>query len=187
MRLFIGIPLTAKIVAEVSALTRSLDSVADGLRWMPPESWHITLDFLGTTKPDQYACIVSRLRELQHDAVPIGFSEFGFFDRAGVFILQVKLTSELAALQRSVAAVSAQCQFSPEDRTYRAHVTLARSRAGGAGLRILKAKIPARANLGTFIAKSFAIYESFLGSSGSRYEIRETFLLTGSPPAEGSQ
>ena len=184
MRLFIGIPLAAKVAAELAAVTRPLQSAEDGLRWIQAESWHITLDFLGTTKPDQYTCIVSRLRELQHAAVSIEFSEFGFFERAGVFILGVRLTAELASLQQSVAAVSAQCQFSPEDRPYQPHVTVARSKAGGAGLRALKPRIPTGAKPGAFTAKSFALYESLLGPSGSRYSIRETFLLTRSPPAE---
>ena len=62
MRLFVGIPLSPAVIDELSATSMRLQSHADGLRWSTPESWHITLQFLGNTP--EYECIVSRLRDL---------------------------------------------------------------------------------------------------------------------------
>ena len=67
MRLFVGIPLPAGVIEELSAISMRLRSSDDGLRWSTPESWHITLQFLGNTP--EYECTVARLRELRTPAV----------------------------------------------------------------------------------------------------------------------
>ena len=62
MRLFVGVPLADEVIEELSAVSMRLHSSEDGLRWSAPESWHITLQFLGNTS--EYECIVARLGEL---------------------------------------------------------------------------------------------------------------------------
>jgi 2'-5' RNA ligase len=157
MRLFVGIPLTAAVIEELSAISMRLQSHADGLRWTAPESWHITLQFLGNTQ--QYECI-------------------GFFDRAGVFFAGVNITSELETLQQRVTGATGLCGFIPETRPYHPHITLARSKAkGGRGLRELKSKIHRDPRFSAFVADVFVLYESVPGPGGSRYEIRDRFTL----------
>ena len=176
MRLFVGIPLTAAVIEELSAISMRLQSQADGLRWSAPESWHITLQFLGNTQ--QYGCIVSRLRELRLPTLPIQLEGLGFFERAGVFFAGVNLTPELEALQQRVAGATGFCGFTPETRPYHPHITLARSRGkGGHGLRELKSKIHRDPRFSGFVADVFVLYESVPGLGGSRYEIRERFTL----------
>src|SRR5271156_493848 len=100
MRFFVGIPLAPAVIEELSAVSLRLQSGADGLRWSAAESWHITLQFLGSTQ--QYECIVARLRELRSAAVPIQLEGLGFFERAGIFFAGVRLTPQLATLQQRV-------------------------------------------------------------------------------------
>jgi RNA 2',3'-cyclic 3'-phosphodiesterase len=176
MRLFVGIPLTAAVIEELSAISMRLQSQADGLRWSAPESWHITLQFLGNTP--QYECIVSRLRELSSPAVPIQLEGLGFFDRAGVFFAGVNLTPELEALQQRVTGATGLCGFIPETRPYHPHITLARSKGkGGRALRGLRDKIHREPKFSGFVADVFVLYESVPGHGGSRYEIRDRFTL----------
>jgi 2'-5' RNA ligase len=177
MRLFVGIPLATVVIEELSAISMRLQSHADGLRWSAPESWHITLQFLGNTP--QYECIVSQLRELRSPTVPIQLEGLGFFDRAGVFFAGVNLTLELGALQQRVTAATGLCGFIPETRPYHPHITLARSKSRGAGgLRELKGKIHRDPRFTNFVADVFVLYESVPGPGGSRYEIRERFGLS---------
>lgn len=177
MRLFIGIPLASAVVNELSSLSLRLRSSDDGLRWSTPESWHITLQFLGNTTEEQYTCIVQRLRELRFAPVPLRLESVGFFDRAGIFFAGVDLTPELLSMQQRVTASTYPCGFPPEDRPYHPHITLARTkgRNGKSSLRKLKDGIRVQPRFTGFIATEFLIYESFLGPSGSRYEIRERF------------
>jgi 2'-5' RNA ligase len=176
MRLFVGIPLTVAVIEELSAASMRLQSQADGLRWSAPESWHITMQFLGTTP--QYECIVSRLGDLRSSPVPIQLEGLGFFDRAGVFFAGVNLTPELEALQQRVIGATGLCGFIPETRPYHPHITLARSKGkGGRGLGELKSKIHRDPRFTSFIADAFVLYESVPGPGGSRYEIRDRFTL----------
>jgi 2'-5' RNA ligase len=179
MRLFIGIPLAASVVEQLEKVSMRHRVEGDGLRWSTPESWHITLQFLGNTSDTQYECIIARLRELQAAPVPIELDELGFFDRAGIFFAGVALTPELLGLQQRVIAGTGPCGFAPEDHPFRPHITLARSkgRRNAVGLETLKAKIRHEPKFSRFVAEEFLLYESFTRPTGSQYEIRERLRL----------
>lgn len=178
MRLFVGIPLAAAVIEELSAVSMRLRSSADSLCWSAPESWHITLQFLGNTP--EYECIVAHLHELRSAAIPIQLEGLGFFDRAGIFFAGVMLTPALQALQQRVTEATGLCGFIPETRPYHPHITLARSKSKGAhGLRGLKGKIHREPRFSSFIAGEFVLYESVARGGGSQYEIRERFPLAG--------
>ena len=179
MRLFIGIPLAAAVVGELAAVSARLKSTEDGLRWTAPESWHITLKFLGNTGEEQYAWLVERLRQVHSSPVPVRLEELGFFERAGVFFANVGLTPELLSLEKRVAAATGLCGFAHEARPYHPHITLARGKGVGRGpeLRELKSRIHRQPTFTKFIAEEFILYESLLGTTGSRYEIRNRFPL----------
>lgn len=179
MRLFVGIPLSAPVIDELEKISLRHRAKGDGLRWSTPESWHITLQFLGNTSETQYECVVARLRELHSARVPIELDEIGFFDRAGIFFAGVSLTPELLALQRHVTTATSLCGFIPEDHPFRPHITLARSkgRRRTKGLETLKAKIRHTPKFARFVAEEFVLYESFTRPTGSQYEICERFRL----------
>lgn len=179
MRLFVGIPLAASVIEQLEKVSMRHRVKEDGLRWSTPESWHITLQFLGSTSQTQYECVVARLRALRAAPVPVELGELGFFDRAGIFFTGVALTPELLMLQQQVTAATIPCGFTPEDRPYRPHITLARSkgRRKAVGLETLKTKIRQQPKFDRFVAEEFLLYESFNRPTGSQYEIRERFRL----------
>ena len=179
MRLFVGIPLAAAVVDELAKASIGLRSGGYGLRWTARESWHITLQFLGNTSPEQYGCVVARLRELHSPAVPVRLEELGCFERSGVFFAGVKVSPELQLLQRQVSEATALCGFAFEARPYQPHITLARSKDKSRqhGMDELKAKIRRQPEFTRFVAREFVLYQSFLGPGGSRYEVRERFSL----------
>jgi len=173
MRLFIGIPLAAGVVEELAALRERLQSPSDGLRWSDPAGWHITLQFLGKTGAEQFACLVPALRRITFSPFAIQLDPPGFFDRAGVFFAGVRLSPQLVRLQELVVAATRPCGFIPEDRPYHPHITLARTKGGRSALTALKRRIGAVKPFSGFTADEFLLYESFPGPGGSRYEVRE--------------
>ena len=177
MRLFIGIPLDAAVVAELGAVADRLKPQSEGLRWSAPAGWHITLQFLGATTPGQYTCVRDGLSQIHCATFAIQLEPPGFFDRAGVFFAGVRLTPELTGLQQRVLAATRPCGFIPEDRPYHPHITLARDNSRGRALRQLKSRVPGDARFSSFVAREFLLYESFPGPGGSRYEGRERFLM----------
>jgi 2'-5' RNA ligase len=178
MRLFVGIPLAEVVRGELSALTARLKSKNDGLRWTAPQSWHITLEFLGNTGPEQYECVAARLGELHLPPVPIALEKVDLFARSGVLIVTVRVSPQLLQLRQRVSAAAGLCGFVPEKRPYQPHITLARSKERGPELIMLKAKIQRQPAFTSFVAGEFLLYESFL-EAGSRYEIRQSFPLHG--------
>ena len=180
MRLFIGIPLAAATADALAAIVHQLHAKAgpQSLRWSARESWHITLQFLGSTKPEQYDCIAARLRELRSSPLRVKLGGLGTFDRAGVLYVEVCVTPELTALQQAVIAATCPCGFVPEERPYHPHITLARRKGkGGSELRNVKLQMQQQPKLAGFTADSFVLYESVPTPEGSRYDVRERFPL----------
>ena len=181
MRLFVGIPLPSSLSDELSRISLRYQSLKDNLRWYPPDSWHITLQFLGSVTPEQHACILSALQSISHPSVPVSTDALGFFDRAGVFFAQVALSPELVSLQQHVTAANLPCGFTPETRPYHPHITLARTkgRSGARSMRALQSQLQALPYrlFANFTASEFVLYESIPTPSGSRYEIHNHFPL----------
>ena len=157
MRLFLGIPMAEAVIHELASVRAQLERPSDGLRWSMPESWHITLQFLGNTTPDQLKCISAGLREIASPSVPVKLGGLGFFDRAGVFFASVLLSPETIALQRHVAAATSRCGFVPETRPYQPHITLARNRGQSNGIRRLKTAILPEPRFPAFAAREFLL------------------------------
>jgi 2'-5' RNA ligase len=130
MRLFVGIALASAVVRElesvVARLRSSVVSGDGGLRWTEPDSWHITLQFLGNTTPEQYSCLMEQLGKVRSAPAPVQLGSLGCFERAGVFFADVAVTPGLAALGRSVVAATGKCGFAAETRPFHPHITLAR-------------------------------------------------------------
>jgi 2'-5' RNA ligase len=179
MRLFVGIPLEPTVLSELSAAVARLRSGSDALRWMPPESWHITLQFLGNATAEQYDGLLARLGEVHAARVPIHLGELGSFDRAGIFFADVALNPELVALAARVASATSHCGFVPETRPFHPHITLARAKGQSRGqpLHALQRRIQRRAAFTPFLASEFLLYESHLSSAGSAYEVRHHFRI----------
>lgn len=183
MRLFVGIPLPPSAAEALDTACRRLRPRLDGLRWAGRDSWHITIQFLGASSTEAFECVASSLSEVQFRAVPVRLEALGIFDRAGIFLIGVKLLPELAELQRLVLLATGRCGFVAEARNYQPHITLARAKGSGGrqSLRRLRREIiadaPAARALSTveFTANEFLLYESFTSPEGSRYEVRRRF------------
>jgi 2'-5' RNA ligase len=184
MRLFVGISLADAVVRELAVVVARLRSPiptppVGGLRWTAPESWHITLQFLGETAPEQYECLATRLGEVRAAPVAVQLGHLGFFDRAGVLYVDAGLTHGLAALEQLVVAATSRCGFVAEKQPFHPHITLARAKGHGRGaeLRELRGKIRSQPSFTRFTAREFLLYQSHLGPSGSKYEVKARFGL----------
>jgi RNA 2',3'-cyclic 3'-phosphodiesterase len=179
MRLFLAIPLAESVTAELARLASRLRAAAPDLRWSAPESWHITLQFLGNTTPAQYECLIPRLAALDASPVPIQLAELGIFDRAGILHLAAEPTSQLLRLQQLAVSATVPCGFEAESRPYHPHITLARTkgRRGSRSLKALAARLPAQRKFPRFTAREFLLYESHPSAAGSTYEVRHRFPL----------
>ena len=185
IRLFIGIALADAVVRELKSATARLRSSAgsasNALHWTLPDSWHMTLQFLGNATPAQFACLTAHLATVRSAPVPVELGALGCFDRAGVFLADVLPAPALAALAQRIGAATAHCGFVAESRPFHPHITLARAKGHGrgAGLRVLAAGIHNQRPFSRFTAREFLLYESHLNAGGAQYEVRARFPLDG--------
>ncbi len=134
MRLFLGIALSPETQAELERYVANL--AGSGLlpgRASAPRNWHVTLVFLGEADEARRAGLQRQLDGADlgppfavEVAGPGGFPNAA---RAHIVWLGVGIHSEaLARLQLKVSAASVAAGFTPEDRSFAPHMTLARAK-----------------------------------------------------------
>lgn len=177
MRLFIGIPLSEPVTRQLSSTVSRLRRHDDGLRWSSPESWHITLQFLGETSIDAYRCVAERLSLVASPTTSLQLGALTMLSHSGALVIDVQLSPELIALQRRIVAATSQCGFVTESRPYHPHITLARSRGRNSRSIGHLAQSDNAPVLSSFTASEYLLYESHLGPGGSKYRVLERYAL----------
>ena len=149
----------AGVVDLLAALPRP---TVPGLRWTTPDQWHVTLRFLGAV--DDVGAARSALAGVEIAPVVARLGPaVGRFDHR---ILHVPVAG-LEPLAAGVVAATADLGEEPEDRPFRAHITLARAtRRAQVDLRPL-AGGPFEAD---WPVDSVCLVQSHLSPKGARYE-----------------
>lgn len=163
------------------ALADRLGAVAVPGKVVPPENWHITLRFLGATDQVAYERVLAALDESGlGPGFEVGLGEMGAFPRprsATVTWLAVTEGQDRLEELAGEAEEAAQAAgFAPEDRPFRAHLTLSRVRPPQDVSRLIE-EVPA-VDL-EWRCRSIVVYRSHPGRGGVRYEPLETFPLDG--------
>lgn len=195
MRLFVAIDIDEPIRER---LARFLDGVrafapAQEVRWVQPESLHLTLKFIGEAGPDRAEQIRRALAGIRAQTAELTFRGHGFFPSAKaprVFWIGIQAGPNLSQLTSAVDAALAPFSTMRERQPYTPHLTLARAGSGrpqgGPGdapsirFQKLQEKL-ARApepEFGTMTAREFILYESKLSPAGAEYRKIERFALS---------
>lgn len=152
------------------------------LRWSAPESWHLTLAFLGTLDPATVGEVRARLSHVarRHEPMRLQAGGIGAFPSAGqarvVWYGVEDPDGRLAALAADLADSLRLEAGSP----FRAHVTLARVRRGSADLRGWLSEASESAPTGTLEVRQLELMRSHLGEGAPRYERLAAMHLGGS-------
>ena len=177
--MFLGLALSDEARAAMERVSLRLRAADDGLRWSSPEQWHITLAFLGSVESVGESVLLRELRRIRLPAAPLEIDGLGTFDRVGILYSAVEVTPALAELQRATAEAVRASGLMLDDRPYRPHVTLARSkgRAGMQTLKRLRPMLEQQRPRVRWTATEFALYESQSSPGGSQYLVRARFAL----------
>jgi 2'-5' RNA ligase len=136
MRLFAAITPPADALAELEARTAPLRPAWPALRWTRQDAWHVTLAFLGEVDQSVLPDLRTRLGRAahRHPCLKLSIGGSGAFSAAArARVLWAGIHGDqraLAALAASAAAGARRAGAPPpdEDRRYRPHLTLARSK-----------------------------------------------------------
>ncbi len=194
MRLFIALDLDDAIRDRIRLFMDGVRNFAPDVRWVRPESLHVTLKFIGEKPAESVDQIKIALSAI--DAIPISitFQGYGFFPTSKsprVFWIGMQAGPELAALASSVDEATAGLGIPKEEHAFTPHLTLARGgrgsgsphRQNGDGpnrnFHRLQEKLAALPSpeFGTMAAHEFFLFESELGRGGSRYKKLARFPL----------
>lgn len=131
IRAFVALPVPDHLRARLAALMSELLPHVHGLRFVRPEGIHLTLRFLGSTSTEQIQALQQRLAAAAA-ACPRGeaqVSGLGIFPDHGpprVLWLGLHLPEPVLFLQRACEAAAVAAGMAPEERPFRAHLTLGR-------------------------------------------------------------
>ncbi len=190
MRLFIALDIDEDIRRRIEMFVEGVRGFAPDVRFVGPDSFHITLKFLGET--DKVEQIKAALHEVRGTPFQISFRGYGFFPgvkNARVFWAGIEAGAELQELATAVDTAMTTLRFEKERGPYRPHLTLARSGSGRpvkmrgdhpnaifAGLNHKLSQLPPP-EFGTMTAHEFYLYESKLLPRGAQYTKLAAFPL----------
>lgn len=178
-RLFVAVPigdgLRETLAGAVDGWRDRHDLV--GLRWSAPETWHLTILFLGATDHEAVPRLVRELEGVAARHAPIAVSTGGlggFPSAARARVAWYGVEDPDRRLRRLADDVRG--AFAPgEPARFRAHITLGRAKDEPIDLRpwIAAARPPA----GTLSVAEVALMRSHLGRGPARYETVATLAL----------
>ena len=176
-RLFIGVPLTADAREGLQkVLPRNLPG-----KLIPPQNWHFTLRFLGSTLPSARQEIATRLRAATcGKAFTIRFAELGAFPlprRARILWVGVDEGAErLIQLAAIAEAAARSAGFAAEPKEFRPHLTRSRIEPPVSVKTLLSTNMKVGLRMPV---TAVVLYRSRLGGGGpARYEEVERFELS---------
>lgn len=185
MRCFIAIEVVPAIRQKLAELTlklrRALRGNRGGIKWVEPNLMHLTLKFLGEV--DDTAVIdVGRIIDqvaASHRGFELSVEGVGCFGKpARVIWVGIQENPALMTLQADLEGRLSEANYPAEERSFSAHLTLARIKDPSAG-RDVPGLIEADRNirLGSFQVDSLKLFHSELTPQGPIYTVIRTSKL----------
>jgi 2'-5' RNA ligase len=176
MRLFIAIPIPNSVKERLIQLEQPIR----GLRWERRQKLHLTLKFLGETESERRQELQNSLRAIKFDVFNITLKGLGYFPenaRPKVVWVGVEKNKALMTLQQEIEKECVKIGFTPESRSFKPHITIARSK--GVSKRDVDSFVKHHKdfNIADVPVSNFVLYESVLKPKGSVHSRLETFEL----------
>jgi 2'-5' RNA ligase len=188
-RTFIGVDIGGAIRASATALQKELSKSGAEVKWVTPESMHVTLMFLGEVDDRELhaVCKVVKSAAVGEPAFPLRVSGVGAFPTPRrPKILWAGITDGAEPLQRLNAALERPMSelgcYRKEERGYTPHLTLGRVK-GDADALVLAAELPKRLawNGGSATVDELLVYSSEMDRDGPVYTVIGRAPLAGRP------
>ena len=189
-RTFIGVDIGDAIRANTAALIKDLSKTGAAVKWVAPESMHVTLLFLGEVDDRELHAVCKAVKEVAAGEPPFPLRVSG----VGAFptprrpkILWVGITEGVEPLRRLYAALEERMLdlgcYRKEERGYTPHLTLGRAK-GDADANALAPEIPKRSAWegGRFAVDEVLVFSSELARDGPVYTVIGRAPLSGREP-----
>ncbi len=177
-RLFVGfrvaVPAANSLASAVETLSRRTREAGLAAKWVPTANYHVTLKFLGFTRPEAVIAVRDAVETAVVGTPPMKvkiarIGGFASLEKATVIWAGVEdLTGGLADLAARIDRGAVALGYPAEPRSFHPHVTLARLRESRP---VKEAVLPlAEQMFGDTRVEGVAIFESETKSAGSAYK-----------------
>ena len=177
MRLFVGLSLPGDVRTQLGRLERGIPLA----RWVPFESMHITLAFIGEVSGAKAQEIAVELGGIRGRRFPVsirGVGHFGPSHQPRSLWAGVELSEPLKQLRASVLRRLEQIEVVLQRRRFRPHVTLARLRgeAGHHFANFVSEHSPLR--ISDFTVTTVDLFSSHLSAEGAVHDVINCYPLS---------
>ena len=182
MRLFVALELDEAVRSRTAVLLRQLEPAASQVKWVKPQSLHLTLKFIGEQPEDKLSALVEALAAVPAPGpLEVSFRGLGCFPNERhprVFWVGVLAPPALGQLAAAVERALAPLGIEPEQRPFSPHLTLGRLRQGS---RLWSLPLGWEAHrsedFGHYTATELFLYQSRLSPHGAEYVKLKHFPL----------
>lgn len=175
-RLFIAVKIAEDLGKNLVEVQKQLQKIVSEVKWTREDQFHITLKFLGEVPSSRVQEIAEQLLRVGQKTQPFEIELKG----AGAFpnpfkprVLWVGLErgeEEMTHLAQAVDQALQTLGFAPEDRPFKAHLTLGRPRVVKENLKLAQALQNLEAlPLGRMRVNTLILYRSILKPEGPEY------------------
>jgi len=186
MRLFVALDIDQQIRDRIASFMSEMRGLAPAVRWVQPESLHVTLKFIGERPEPMVKDIENAMRGVRVAPFQCAFRGAGFYPNersARVFWVGIQADASLAELAAQIERSLVPLGIEPEKRAFSPHLTLARAGNGSGAPGRQKGDRPNRSfsalqaklstipspDFGKMNAAEFFLYRSQLSSRGAHY------------------
>jgi len=170
VRVFAALPLPPVVAGTLDSALARARLASPGLRWVSSTGFHITLHFFGEV-PEQGVTALQRVfddAELRVPAIPARLGRIGQFPaRGNPRVLWVGLArgeAEIRAYWDLFERKLSPLGWTPDERGFSAHITIARAGRSAAGTLDADLEMPS-----DFLMEECVLFQSILGSAGAHY------------------
>ncbi|MEJ7762855.1 MAG: RNA 2',3'-cyclic phosphodiesterase [Thermomicrobiales bacterium] len=136
-RLFLAVPLPAEVTALVGDLVGDLEKEGWPVRWVAPDTSHLTIAFIGEVPAEQAELLRMALpvRIAAHAPFRLRTADLGVFPNLKLpRVLWLGLygpAHRLVTLREAITGLLRELDLPHDDRPFHPHITLGRVRSGG--------------------------------------------------------
>jgi RNA 2',3'-cyclic 3'-phosphodiesterase len=190
MRLFVALEIPEPVRENLAAIRKNFSSIGSKIRWVPSENLHVTLKFIGSVPPEKLEAIIDALRRVSlADRIQLRIRGVGWLANAKTGVILFARVEDSKPLTALATAIDQQLQhlgFTPENRTFMPHLTLARASrdtpaTSQTALRDL-AEQRRQYDFGSVTPEEFHLMESKTLPTGPIYSKLQSFPLAAALP-----
>ena len=179
MRVFLAIELDSETRSALETFQRQLQELLPSINWVRPQSWHVTVKFLGEIEESQLEPIQQAVKEAvsHYTSFSLRIEGFGGFPHLRMpRVLWAGVSGqveELHLLALHVDETLSPLGFPLESKPFRAHLTLARikDRAREVGVELTKSDVLENVPFfGNLTVDRLCLFKSELNPTGANYQ-----------------